>query len=148
MCFISAASVTVDDLTGGQGVGMYAMSVDCWGKWKGWTILGMSSVECELCLSMYTMLHVRSPKLDASRLAVMMTILLCPHIVPHSFHALYRLFAPQISPFLSKHWPLHSLLGASTYRDGSTAIPALGPFAAIFSPVLVSNAGTSICSPV
>lgn len=66
----------------------------------------------------------------------------------YSFHAVYRFLAPHVSPFLSRHCPLHSLLCASTYRDGSTAMPARGPFAAIFSPLLPCNSGTSICSPV
>ncbi len=76
----------------------------------------------------------------------------CSNLQTHlhfcSFQALYWLLAPHTSPFLSKHCPLHSLLGASTYRDGSTAMPALGPFAGIFSPLLLSNSGTSTCSPV
>jgi hypothetical protein len=70
-----------------------------------------------------------------------------PHLYPPTFQALYLLLAPHTSPLFNKHCPLHSFLCASTYLLGSTAMPALGPFASILCPLLVSSSGTSICSP-
>ncbi len=74
---------------------------------------------------------------------------LSPTKTIYPFQAWYTVRAPHTSPLCKRHIPLHSSLPEqSTYRDGSTATPALAPLAGIFNPALVSSSGTSIPSPV